>query len=56
MKFVSLRVWTLYMKRTVLDQLLTVQNYNQQGVINCTTLNYLSCYFRYKLRGLIYEQ
>ena len=58
MKFVSLCVWTLHMKRTVLsDQvLIMVQNYNQQGVINCTTLNYLSCYFRYKLRGLIYEQ
>ena len=53
----SLCVWTLYKKRTVLDdQVLMVQNYNQQGVIYCTTLNYLSCYFRYKLRGLIYEQ
>ena len=43
LKFVSLCVWTVYMKRTVLDdQVLMVQNYNQQGVINCTTLNYLA--------------
>ena len=42
------------MKRTVLDdQVLMVQNYNQQGVIDCTTLNYLSYYFRYKARGSI---
>ena len=57
LKHVSLCVWTLYMKRKVLgDQVLMVQNYNQQGVIYCTTLNYLSFYFRYNLRGLIYEQ